>query len=92
MYKIPVPKISMVVNLARPEHTVAPMMLIPVAKTAQQEHTRIKQHWLRVKHVLWALLFQVRVQVRLPALLVPQARTTTIHLAHLVRPGGTPIK
>ena len=82
----------MVVNLARPEHTVAPTTLIPVAKTAQQEHTRIKQHWLRVKHVLWAPLFQVQVQVRLPALLVPQARTTTIHLAHRVRPGGTPIK
>ena len=83
---------AMRANLARPEHTVAPMMLIPVAKTVQQEHTRIKQHWLRVKHVLRALSFPVQVQVRLPALLVPQARTTTIHLAHLVQPGGTPIK
>ena len=96
MYKIPVdqqhPKISMDVNLARPEHTVAPMMLIPVAKTVQLDHTRIKQHWLCVKHVLRALSFQVQVQVRFPALLVPQARTTTIHLAHLVPPVGTPIK
>ena len=89
MYKIPVP---MVVSLARPEHTEIPMMLTPVAKTVQQEHTRIKQHRLRVKHVLRVLVFQVQVQVRLPALLVPQARTTTIHLAHRVRPGGTPIK
>ena len=96
MYKIPVdqqhPKISMVVSLARPEHTVTPIMLIPVAKTAQQEHMRIKQHWLRVKHVLWALLLQVQVQVQPRALFVPQARITTIHLARLAQPGGTPIK
>ena len=86
------PKISMDVNLARPEHTVAPMMSIQVVHYAHRDNTRIKQHWLPVKHVLRALSFQVQVQVRLPALLVPMARTTTIHLAHLVPPGGTPIK